>query len=186
MLNEIAHSLKILREGGTFIYPTDTVWGMGCDATDKRAVSKVFDIKRREESKSLIILVDGFEMLQRCVTEIPNVIYPFLETVSKPTTVIYKNPIGLASNVVAKDNTVAIRIVNNAFCKELIRQFDKPIVSTSANVSGRPTPKSFKEIDASLLDAVDYVVNLQKNKLNHSPSTIVKVDNLGQLLVIRE
>jgi len=186
MQKQLENSLRVLKSGGILIYPTDTVWGIGCDATDKRAVSKVFDIKRRKESKSLIILVDGFDMLKRYVNKVPKVISTFLKTVSKPTTVIYKNPIGLANNVIAKDNTVAIRIANDVFCRELIRQFDKPIVSTSANISSRPTPKSFKEIDTSLLDAVDYVVNLQQNEPSNSPSTIIKVDELGQLLVIRE
>jgi len=180
------NSLKVLKQGGTIIYPTDTIWGLGCDATNEVAGANIYKIKQRSESKSLIILVDGFDMLKRYVNDVPKIINTFLKTVSKPTTVIYKNPIGLANNVIAKDNTVAIRIANDVFCKALIRQFGKPIVSTSANISSRPTPASFKEIDASLLKAVDYVVNLQQNEPNNAPSTIVKVDDSGQLLVIRE
>jgi L-threonylcarbamoyladenylate synthase len=183
---EIEISIKILKSGGTLIYPTDTVWGLGCDATDRKAVSKIFTIKQREESKSLIVLVDSFAMLQRYVPAIQNAILEILKTGTNPTTVIYNNPMGLAQNVISSDNTVAIRIVKDGFCQELIKQFDRPIVSTSANISGRPTPKSFKEIDTSLLDAVDYVVNLPQNKPTKTPSTILKIGNSGQLVVIRD
>lgn len=186
MIIDQNNSLKVLKQGGTLIYPTDTVWGLGCDATDSVAVSKIYDIKQRAESKSLIILVDSFAMLQRYIPGIPSVILDFLKTVKKSATVIYNNPMGLAQNVVASDNTVAIRIVKKGFSYELIKQFGKPIISTSVNISGNPTPKSFKEIDTSLLDAVDYVVNLHRDKTTSKPSTIVKIDNNGHLEVIRD
>jgi len=183
---EITQSLKILKEGGTLIYPTDTVWGLGCDATNKKAVAKVYKLKQRTESKSLIVLVDGFIMLQRYIPGIPKAIINFLKNVKKPTTVIYTNPMGLAQNLIAPDNTVAIRIVKEEFCNQLINQFGKPIVSTSANISGNSTPKSFKEIDTSLLNAVNYVVNLQRTKQANKPSTIVKIDLKGALVIIRD
>jgi len=185
MQREIAKSLEILKNEGSIIYPTDTVWGLGCDATNEKAVADIYKIKQRLKSKSLVVLVDGFTMLQRYIPGIPRAILDYLITLTKPTTVIYTNPMGLAQNLIASDNTVAIRIVKKGFCYELIKQYGKPIVSTSANVSGKPTPKSFKEIDTSLLNAVDYVVNLPQNKSTNMPSSIVKIDKNGQLLVIR-
>jgi len=183
---DIIHkTIKILNVGGSILYPTDTVWGIGCDATNEEAVVKVFDIKQRSESKSLIILVDSLEMLKQYIDEIPCNIIKILEKFHKPTTVIYKKPIGLANNVMASDNTVAIRVVQDKFCKELIHQFGKPIVSTSANISGKPTPKTFKEIEPSILDAVDYMVNLHRNKKTDSPSSIIKLNTKGEIEVIR-
>lgn len=186
MQEEIVQSIKFLKEGGTIIYPTDTVWGLGCDATNEAAVAKIFTIKQREESKYLIVLVDSFTMLQLYIPGIPRNILDYLLTLTKPTTVIYTNPMGFAQNIVAQDNTVAVRIVKKGFCYQLIKQFGKPIVSTSANISGQPTPKSFKEIDTSFLDAVDYVVNLQHDKQTDKPSTIVKIDTNGHFTVIRD
>ncbi len=193
-LPSIIHNvIEIFKEEGVVLYPTDTVWGIGCDATDKIAVEKVFKIKQRTESKSLIILVDSLEMLQKYVEEIPASIIEILEKIHKPTTIIYNNPKpacgrdrGLASNVIASDNTVAIRVVQDKFCKELIKQFGKPIVSTSANYSGKSTPKSFKEIELSILNTVDYVVNLHRNKISNTPSVILRIDCEGEIEVIRE
>lgn len=178
--------IDVLSCKGTILYPTDTVWGIGCNATDTEAVSKIFNIKQRNESKSLVILVDGLEMLKHYVEEIPEKAIKILKNKIKPTTIIYNNPLGLAKNVVASDNTIAIRIVQDEFCQELIRQFGKPIVSTSANVSGKSTPKSFKEIDASILNAVDYVVNLHQGIIANTPSRIIKFDEDGLVKVIRD
>jgi len=183
---ELHNTLKSLQHKGVILYPTDTVWGIGCDATDKIAVEKIFKIKKRSESKSLIILVDSLEMLQRYIEEVPNIILKTLESFHKPTTVIYKKPKRLANNVIASDNTVAIRVVQDIFCKELIKQFGKPIVSTSANHSGKPTPKSFKEIELSILNAVDYVVNLHQYKKTNSSSRIVNINEEGEIVIIRE
>jgi L-threonylcarbamoyladenylate synthase len=186
MLREVEQTVKFLKNREVILYPTDTVWGLGCDATDAETVKKIFKIKQRDESKSLVILVDSIEMLQQYIPSISNQVYGVLRTSSKPTSIIYDNPIGLANNVVASDNTVAIRIVQHEFCQELIKQFGKPIVSTSANISGMPTPTSFKEIDKSILDAVDYVVNLQQNSVADSPSRILKITDSGELQVIRD
>ena len=186
MLLEVEKTVETLRKKQIILYPTDTVWGLGCDATDVETVKKIFKIKQRNESKSLVILVDSIEMLQQYIPSIPNQVYGVLRTSSKPTSIIYDNPIGLANNVIASDNTVAIRIVQHEFCQELIKQFGKPIVSTSANISGMPTPTSFKEIDKSILDAVDYVVNLQQNSVADSPSRILKITDSGELQVIRD
>lgn len=182
---EIKNSLKVLENEQTLLYPTDTVWGIGCDATSDEAVSKIYDIKQRSESKSLIILVNDIEMLKQYVNSISQEVVNLLKSSNKPTTIIYNNPKNLAKNVIASDNTVAIRIVQNYFCKELISAFGKPIVSTSANVSGNETPKSFKEIELSILDSVDYVVDLQRNEVCEKSSTILKLSENGEIIILR-
>ena len=185
MKETVNTGITFLRDGKTLLYPTDTVWGIGCDATSEEAVAKVFEIKQRLESKSLVILVDSYEMLQKYIPKVPNAVLALLAKTTNPTTIIYDNPVGLAKNVVAADNTVAIRIVKNEFCRQLIHLFGKPIVSTSANISGNPTPKSFKEIEQSILDSVDYVVNLQREEVNEKSSTILKVNEKGDITVLR-
>ncbi|MEN8123689.1 MAG: L-threonylcarbamoyladenylate synthase [Bacteroidota bacterium] len=186
MQNDLKNTLKILKNGGIFLYPTDTVWGIGCDATDENAVKKVFELKKRIESKSLIILVDSWDMLQQYINKIPPKANCILEGTSRPTSVIYENPKGLAKNVIANDHTVAIRIVKDDFCKQLINKFGKPIVSTSANYSGKPTPKNFNEIDKTLFDKVDYVVNLNREKKFGVSSQIVKIDEKGKIEFLRK
>ncbi len=175
----------ILKEGKTLLYPTDTVWGIGCDATNERAVKKIYQIKKREESKSLIILVDSLEMLLNYVEKIPKKAKEILQTSSSPTTIIYQGAKNLAKNTIASDGTIAIRIVQDPFCQELIKQFGKPLVSTSANISGNPTPKSFSEIDQSILNTVDYVVNLRQNEIAEKSSTILKIEG-NDVIVLRE
>lgn len=186
MNKEILYCVTKLNNREIILYPTDTVWGIGCDATNEIAVTKIYSIKEREESKSLVILVSNIEMLKQYVKEIPLSVINVLKKATKPTTVIYNNPKGLAKNVVAKDNTIAIRIAQDEFCQKLIQKFGKPIVSTSANISGIPTPSTFKDIDASILAKVDYVVNLYQDKINDSPSRIIKISDNGELEVIRE
>ena len=172
-----------LKEGKTILYPTDTVWGLGCDATNEIAIAEIYKLKNREESKSLITLVDSLEMLQNYVLDIPKEAISILKKSNKPTTIIYSNPVGLAMNAISKeDNTVAIRIVQNDFCKELIKAFGKPIISTSANVSGEPTPKSFSEISKPILDGVDYIVDLHKERETTKSSTILKI--VGEKIVV--
>lgn len=186
MKKELIKSLQVLHSGGVILYPTDTVWGIGCDATNELAVEKVFEIKQRSASKSLIILVDDWKMLQRYIEEIPEKVSCILESSSKPTTVIYKNPIGLAKNVIASDNTVAIRIVKDKFCRELIHQFGAPFVSTSANVSGSATPVCFKEITDSIIENVDYIVRLKNEESSNLPSRIIKVNKNGNIITLRD
>ena len=186
MRDEIEKSLEVLRQGGILIYPTDTIWGIGCDATKVESVRRIYEIKRRSESKSLVILVDGWEMLSEHVTQIPSGTREFLRAAEKPTTVIYQDPRGLASNVVATDSTVAIRLVQNEFCRELIEAFGKPIVSTSANFSGSAPPTCFEDIDKELLTKADYIVNLSRNEIQESASQIVKFDKDGQITYIRK
>ena len=186
MESEIALALKALELNGTIIYPTDTIWGLGCDATNQGAVKKIYKIKNRSESKSLIILVDGMDMLKKYVSHVPKVVEKFLKASNKPTTVIYSHPKGLAQNVIASDDTVAIRIVQSDFCKALISEFSKPIVSTSANFSGQPSASSFKEIDPLLLKQVDYIVNLPAAESKSTASQIIKLNDLGEIEFLRK
>ena len=186
MKMEIKNSITILKKGGTLLYPTDTVWGIGCDATNEIAVNRVFEIKKRASTKSLIILVDSIEMLQKIVNNIPKKILEIIKTTTRPTSIIYQNPIGLAKNVVANDNTVAIRIVKNEFCQQLINKLGKPIVSTSANISGSVTPQSFSDIQPDILQNVDYIVALQQDEINTNSSRILKVTKDGSIQILRD
>ena len=183
---EIEKSVLALKNSNTILYPTDTVWGIGCDATDEIAVKKIYHIKNREESRSLIILVSSFEMLQKYIGRIPDIVKSVLLENKKPTTIIYNNPKGIALNAIANDNTVAIRIVQDEFCQKLIHQFGKPIVSTSANISGDPSPKAFDEIIKPILDSVDYIVNLAKEQVNLKSSTIIRIMEDDTIKIIRD
>lgn len=185
MKKEIDQTLTSLKNGNTILYPTDTVWGLGCDATNAKAVSKIYKIKKRIESKALICLVSSLEMLKTYISDVPKHAVDFLKTTTKPTTIIYENPRLIAENLIASDNTLAIRIVNKGFAHELIKAFNKPIVSTSANISGYPTPKSFKEIHPDILKQVDYIVNLHNEKIDPQPSTIIKILKDGTIETIR-
>jgi L-threonylcarbamoyladenylate synthase len=186
MREEIEAALQILKRGGLILYPTDTVWGIGCDATNPDAIDKVYKLKNRDDSKALICLVSDFRMLNQFVEDVPEVAYDILKYAVKPTTIIYDDPIRVAENLIAKDNTLAIRVTKNDFCKELVRKFRKPIVSTSANISGKPTPMAFSEISKEILEGVDYVVNLDQNKKASKPSAIIKLSNNGAVEVIRK
>lgn len=183
---EFEDCIKILKQGGIILYPTDTVWGIGCDAKNFEAVKKIFKIKQRAESKTLICLVNNYSMLERHVDNVPKTAYTILDIAVKPTTIIYDNPAGIAENLIAEDNTLAIRVTQDKFCQKLIKYLGGPLVSTSANLAKKPTPKSFKEIDDAIIKNVDYIVNLQKEKIALNPSTIIKLSNNGGIKVIRE
>lgn len=182
----IQKALEALAEGGTIAYPTDTIWGLGCDATDEKAVNKIYALKQREECKSLIILVSSVAMLKRVVPSFDETMLTFLNQQDRPTTVIYDHPKGLAKNVIARDGTVGIRLVHEPFCKQLIERFGKPIVSTSANISGQAHPTCFADIDKSLLDKVDYIVNLHLDKKGGQSSMIVRWQTNGEIEYIRK
>lgn len=187
MKEEINKTLEILKGGGVILYPTDTVWGLGCDATNAEAVAKVNEIKGRAADKSLIVLLDTDNKLQSYVNDIPEVAYDLIEYAEKPLTVVFSNAKNLASNVINADGSVGIRIAKHDFCQQLIQRFRKPIVSTSANISGQPTPKFFDEISEEVKAAVDYIVDLeQENHTPKQPSTIVKLGPGGQFEFIRK
>lgn len=186
MREEIEKSIQVLKRGGLILYPTDTVWGIGCDATNADAVDKVFALKKRAEAKSLICLVSDFKMLNQYVEEIPEMAYDILKYADKPTTIIYPDPIRVAMNVINDDNTLGIRVCRNAFCNKLLKKFRKPLVSTSANISGEPTPLHFNEISQTIKDGVDYIVEFDRDTKNNKPSTIIKLDLDGKVKVIRK
>ncbi len=186
MTEEINNCIKELRAGNLILYPTDTVWGIGCDATNPEAVKKVYALKKRKDTKALICLVAHQGMLERHVKEVPEVAYDIMDLATKPTTIVFDEPVGVAQNLIAEDNTLAIRVASDKFCQYLINKFGKPIVSTSANISGEPTPNRFKDISPEILKGVDYVVNLPDINNDPSPSSIIKLANDGQVKVIRE
>ena len=186
MQYEINKAFQVLKRGGIIVYPTDTIWGIGCDATNYDAVQRIYDIKKRVESKSMICLVSDFKMLNQYIEEVPEVAYDILKYAQKPTTIIYDRPLRVSENLIAEDNTLAIRVIRNGFSNKLLRKFKKPIVSTSANVSGKPSPRSFQEINKEILKGVDYVVNLPHLNKSSKASTIIKLTNDGLVKVIRE
>lgn len=186
MNEEINNALKTLKEGGLILYPTDTVWGIGCDAANSTAVEKVFKLKQRYDSKALICLVADDRMLKKYVRKIPDVAYDIFDVSEEPITIIYDNAQNLASNLIAEDHSIAIRIPNDDFCFRLLRKFNGAIVSTSANISGEPTPRSFKEIAPEVLKGVDYIVNLHHEKTCNKPSSIIKLSHDGLVKVIRK
>ncbi|MCM4154563.1 L-threonylcarbamoyladenylate synthase [Gramella sp. AN32] len=183
---EIWNCIDVLKRGGIILYPTDTVWGIGCDATNADAVDKVFALKKRQENKALICLVSNFKMLEQYVENVPETAYDILKYATKPTTIIYDQPYHIAENLVSDDNTLGIRVVRDTFCSGLIKKLKKPIVSTSANISSQPTPQSFDQITPQILKGVDYVVNLDRSKKSPKPSAIIKLSNDGQVKVIRK
>ncbi|MEC3907596.1 L-threonylcarbamoyladenylate synthase [Tamlana sp. 2201CG12-4] len=186
MINEeVNNALKVLKQGGLILYPTDTVWGIGCDATNPEAVKKVYALKQRIDSKALICLVADDRMLKKYIKQIPEAARNIVEVTDKPTTIIYDDAQNLAQNLIADDGTIAIRIPDDEFCYWLSRKFNGAIVSTSANISGQPTPKSYKEIVPEVLKGVDYIVNLHHEKICSKPSSIIKLSNNGIVKVIR-
>ena len=186
MKTEIEQALTTLKRGGTILYPTDTLWGVGCDATNAVAVEKVFQLKDRAASRAFICLVNDYKMLDKFVEKVPEIAYDLLKKADKPTTIIYNDPIGVAENLIAEDNSLAIRVVQDDFCNELIRRFRRPIVSTSANLSGEKAPQNFQEINPKILQGVDYVVNLHGNKKVAKPSAIIKLKHDGTVTIIRD
>ena len=186
LADEVKKAIEVMKQGGVILYPTDTVWGIGCDATNPEAVKRVYELKQRDDSKALICLVDSADRLARYVRDVPNVVWDMVELTTTPLTVIYEHAIGLAPNLIAEDGSVGIRITAEEFSHELCYRFQKPIVSTSANISGEPTPRTFSEITEELKASVDYVVRYnQRSKERHQPSKIIKVKGNGEFEIIR-
>lgn len=183
---EINQAIATLKKGGLILYPTDTIWGIGCDATNAEAIDRVYALKKRPDAKALICMVSDFKMLNQYVSDIPEVAYDILKYAVKPTTIIYDKPIRVAQNLLPEDESLAVRVSRHDYSKQLIRKFKRPIVSTSANISGQPSPKSFQEIDPAILAGVDYVVNLERKKKNGAPSSIIKLKNDGTVHIIRD
>ena len=176
-----------MKRGGVILYPTDTVWGIGCDATNAEAVAKVYKIKKRDDSKALICLVDPDARLQRYVRNVPNVAWDILDIATKPTTIILDGAINLAPNLIAEDGSIALRITKEPFSHELCYRFQKPLVSTSANISGEPAAANYNDISQELLDAVDYVCFSRRQEHKpHTPSSIIKLKEDGEVTIIRK
>lgn len=186
MTEQINTAIKVLSRGGLILYPTDTVWAIGCDATDEAAVQKVHELKQHGADKALICLVANDAMLERHIENVPDLAFDIMDLSTKPTTIVYDLAKGVAKNLLAKDRSLAVRVVSDKFCKYLINKFKKPLVSTSANISGEPLPKNFDEISTSILKGVDYVVDLHRDKTNGKPSSIIKLSADGSVKIIRE
>jgi len=183
---EIHNAYEVIKEGGIILYPTDTVWGIGCDATNEEAVKKIYALKQREETKSMIVLINGERMMYNVFAKIPEVAWEILDYSERPTTLILDQPKNVAKNIIAEDNTLGIRIVKEPFCFKLMERMKRPLVSTSANISGEPTPMNFKEISPEIIKGVDYVVNLHHDKVCKKPSAIIKLTLDSQVKVIRK
>ena len=183
---DIKNAVETLRRGGVILYPTDTVWGIGCDATNAEAVKRVYDIKQRDDSKALICLVDSDARLQRYVRQVPDVAWQLIDCVVSPTTLILDGAVNLAPNLIADDGSIGIRITQEPFSKELCYRFQKAIVSTSANISGEPPAQNYRDIDPRLLEAVDYVCwSRRQEHKPHKPSAIIRIGMGGEVKVIR-
>lgn len=176
-----------MNEGGVILYPTDTIWGIGCDATNEEAVRRVYQIKQRSDSKAMLVLVDSPVKVDFYVQDVPEVAWDLIEVADKPLTIIYSGARNLASNLIAEDGSVGIRVTNEEFSKRLCQQFRKAIVSTSANISGQPSPANYSEITEELKFMVDYVVGYRQEEMGHpKPSSIIKLDKGGVIKIIRE
>lgn len=186
MNEEVNKALAVLQQGGLILYPTDTIWGIGCDATDGAAVQKVYELKQRDDAKSLIILLaEAKDIFQYVANPHPDIV-DIVNHFDRPTTVIYEQAVGLPDNLVNKDGSIAIRIVKDPFCKSLIKRLKKPLVSTSANISGRPSPASFVQVESAIIQGVDYVVqHRQADTTVAPPSRILRLKNDGIMEVIR-
>ena len=194
---DIRNAVETMKRGGVILYPTDTVWGIGCDATNPEAVKRVYDIKQRDDSKALICLVDSDARLQRYIRNVPDVAWQLLDSINcsldsseqltKPTTLILDGAINLAENLIAEDGSIGIRITNEPFSKELCYRFQKAIVSTSANISGEPAAQNYCDIDSRILEAVDYVCwSRRQEHKPHTPSCIIKLKANGEVTIIRK
>jgi len=188
---DIKKAVEVLRKGGVILYPTDTVWGIGCDATNAEAVKRVYEIKQRDDSKALICLVDSDARLQRYVRQVPDVAWQLIDSIKegdvKPTTIILDGAVNLAPNLIAEDGSIALRITNEPFSKELCYRFQKALVSTSANISGEPAAQNYGDIDPVLIEKVDYVCwSRRQEHKPHQPSSIIRLRQDGEVEIIRK
>lgn len=186
MINEIKKAIEVLNKGGVILYPTDTIWGLGCDATNNQAIDKIYKIKNRNEKKSMIILLNNINLISRYVDEVPDIAYDLIEVTEKPITIIYPNAKNLPKNLVAEDNSIAIRITTEDFTSKLLEYYRKPIVSTSANISGEKSPLNYHEISEKLKPQVDYIINYNRELNSNKSSSIIKLDVGGLIKIIRE
>lgn len=184
---DIKNAIDAMKKGGVILYPTDTVWGLGCDATNAEAVAKIYKIKQRDDSKALICLADSVDRVQRYVRDVPSVAWDLMELSDTPTTVILDGAVNLAPNLIAEDGSIGLRVTNEPFSKELCYRFQKAIVSTSANISGEPAAQNYCDISPEILEAVDYVCWTRRQEHKpHKPSSIIKLTKDGRVTIIRK
>ena len=186
MSDTVERAIEVLKQGGIILYPTDTIWGIGCDATNEEACQRIIGLKGRSAEKSFVLLVDGFPMIEKFIPEFPQVCYDLADYATRPLTIIYPNAKGLPANVTAEDGSVGIRITTDPTCVKLIRSIRKPLVSTSANISGQPSPARFAEIAPEIISGVDAVVDIRRNEVMKTPSQIIKIGLDSSVKVIRE
>ena len=187
MDREIALALEVLRNGGIILYPTDTVWGIGCDATNAEAVQKIYDLKRSADKKSMLVLCKDANMVVRYVDKAPGIAFEVMEMATKPLTLILPGATGVAENLIPEEGTLGVRVPDHEFCQKLLYKFGKPIVSTSANISGEATAKRLKEVAQEIIDGVDYVVNPRfEGKPTLKPSSIIKFGEGSEIEIIRQ
>lgn len=187
MNEEIKKAIEILRSGGIILYPTDTIWGIGCDATNPDAVEKIYNLKKRADSKSMLVLIDNPGRIESYVEEMPSMAWDLIEVTDNPLTIIYPKAKNIAPNLLAEDGSIGIRVTNEIFSKKLCETFRKPIVSTSANFSGEKSPENFSEISDDIKQSVDYIVNYrQKEASKAKPSSIIKLDTKNVITIIRK
>ncbi len=186
-VDDIVKAVEVLRSGGIILYPTDTIWGIGCDATNQTAVNRIYEIKQRQDSKSMLVLMENPNLLNSYISEVPEIAWELIDVADTPLTIIYPGAKNLAANLLAHDGSVGIRITNEAFTQQLIQRFRKPVVSTSANISGQKSPLNFVEISDEIKKSVDYIVKFRQDDLSKSnPSGIIKLGIGGQIEVIRK
>lgn len=187
MEQEIQNALAVLKDGGIILYPTDTVWGIGCDATNAQAVAKIYALKQRDDALAMIVLVNNLDNVARWVKEVPEVAWQLLEVADKPLTLILPNAVGVASNLLPPTNTIAIRVPNHEFCKKLSAKLGRPLVSTSANIHGQPTPIHFEDIAPEILKGVDHIVprSMEDPNATGAPSSIISLGISGEIKIIR-
>lgn len=184
--DEVEKALKVIQDGGIILYPTDTIWGIGCDATNTEAIKKIFKLKQRDEAKSMIILLDTENKLESYVQEVPAIAYDLIEYAENPLTLVMPGAKNISPALIAADGSVGIRVSSHQFCQQLIQRLRKPIVSTSANISGSPSPQNFSEIAQEIINGVDYVVDLDQHDLSKKkPSTIMRIEPDGRFEFIR-
>lgn len=187
MKDDINNAVEILKNGGVILYPTDTIWGLGCDAANTDAVKRIYDIKKRNDSKSMLVLIDNINKIANYITQVPEIALDIIELADKPTTIILPGAKNLAENLIAQDGSIGIRVVNDQFCLKIIEKLKKPLVSTSANISGHKNPACFAEISPEIINNVDYVVKYrQDDKSQNKPSSIISVGLGGEIKIIRE
>ncbi|MDB8996166.1 L-threonylcarbamoyladenylate synthase [Parabacteroides distasonis] len=186
MTEDIKKACEVMAAGGIILYPTDTIWGIGCDATNEKAVQRVYELKRRADNKAMLVLMDSEAKLDRYVSDVPDIAWDLISVSDKPLTIIYSRAKNLATNLLGADGSVGIRITNEEFSKRLCERFRKPLVSTSANVSGEPSPANFSEVSEVIKEGVDYIVNYRQDDMSKAaPSGIIKLGAGGLVQVIR-